>query len=196
MTRDSVVPCSHVHLMMQAWLQSSRELMVAPSRRPQPAALLLLVLSIGSCGVEAAVSLPSGYRLPNPTGRETTASLICRHVLTDSGRRKRRLRWQAFAANRLSDDDPSDICSAYAACNCSDTPTTNAPVCGSDTATYGNECVAQCANVLIVSDGACPVCNVKVGSTSSHQHPALSLTLRRHAVTEGMQCADGLTTTT
>ena len=44
-----------------------------------------------------------------------------------------------------------------AACDCTDTPTTNKPVCGGDLVTYGNECVAYCANVLIVSEGACPV---------------------------------------
>lgn len=50
-----------------------------------------------------------------------------------------------------------------AACNCSDTPTTDTPVCANDLVTYGNECVAKCANVLIVSEGQCPVCDVQPG---------------------------------
>lgn len=29
--------------------------------------------------------------------------------------------------------------------------------------TYGNECVAKCANVLIVSEGQCPVCDIQPG---------------------------------
>jgi hypothetical protein len=37
------------------------------------------------------------------------------------------------------------------------------PVCGADFNTYGNECVAKCANVLIRSNGPCAYCNIKVG---------------------------------
>lgn len=47
-----------------------------------------------------------------------------------------------------------------AVCNCSNIPATNSLVCASDGATYGNECIAQCANVLIVSEGECPYCKI------------------------------------
>ena len=52
---------------------------------------------------------------------------------------------------------------ACAVCDCFNIPSTNAPVCASDGATYGNECIAQCANVLIVTEGVCPNCKIVVG---------------------------------
>ena len=53
-----------------------------------------------------------------------------------------------------------------AACDCTDIPTTDAPVCGTDHNTYGNDCIAQCANIVIVSDGACPNCKIQTNSAS------------------------------
>ena len=36
-------------------------------------------------------------------------------------------------------------------------------MCGADYVSYGNECVAKCANVLIRSNGSCPACKITVG---------------------------------
>ena len=52
----------------------------------------------------------------------------------------------------------------FAACDCTDIPTTDAPVCGTDHNTYGNDCIAQCANIVIVSEGACPNCAIQTNS--------------------------------
>lgn len=43
-------------------------------------------------------------------------------------------------------------------------PNVNKPVCGDDYVTYGNECVAKCANVLIRKDGTCSTCKINVGN--------------------------------
>ena len=37
-------------------------------------------------------------------------------------------------------------------------------MCGTDHNTYGNDCIAHCANIVIVSDGACPNCAIKTNS--------------------------------
>jgi hypothetical protein len=52
-------------------------------------------------------------------------------------------------------------------CNCkkrTGVPQKYKPVCGNDLVTYGNECVAKCANVLIRNNGKCPTCRIRVGN--------------------------------
>jgi Kazal-type serine protease inhibitor domain len=39
-----------------------------------------------------------------------------------------------------------------------------APVCGNDTNTYPNACLAGCAGVRVVSEGACPLPASSVGA--------------------------------
>jgi hypothetical protein len=39
-------------------------------------------------------------------------------------------------------------------------------VCGTDHNTYGNDCIAQCANIVIVSEGACPNCEIQTNSAT------------------------------
>ena len=56
------------------------------------------------------------------------------------------------------------MCASHAACDCSKTPAVYKPVCGADFWTYGNECVAKCANVMIAHNGACPKCKPYYGS--------------------------------
>lgn len=64
---------------------------------------------------------------------------------------------------RLTLPDGTRLPVVTSSCNCTNTPSTNAPVCGGDLVTYGNDCIAYCANVLIASEGPCPVCAIKVG---------------------------------
>ena len=56
---------------------------------------------------------------------------------------------------------------AATGCDCKKIYKGGPQVCGADLRTYGNECVAKCANVLISSTGQCPVCNIKTGSEDS-----------------------------
>ena len=53
---------------------------------------------------------------------------------------------------------------ATAGCNCAKTPLVYKPVCGNDFWTYGNECMAYCANVLVAHTGACGKCKIRYGS--------------------------------
>lgn len=49
-------------------------------------------------------------------------------------------------------------------CDCRKIYSGGPRVCGADLVTYGNECVASCANVLIRSNGDCPKCNIQTNS--------------------------------
>mmetsp|Transcript_6836 Transcript_6836/g.19716 ORF Transcript_6836/g.19716 Transcript_6836/m.19716 type:complete len:804 (+) Transcript_6836:5446-7857(+) len=77
----------------------------------------------------------------------------------------------AAAQGRITLPAGSRLPEPTGTCDCTDTPTTNKPVCGGDLVTYGNECVAFCANVLIVSEGQCPVCEIVSGDCQCGDAP-------------------------
>jgi len=58
-----------------------------------------------------------------------------------------------------------------AGCNCKKIYSGGPPVCGADYVTYGNECVAKCANVLIRSNGQCKACKIRYGSCNCGNQP-------------------------
>lgn len=77
---------------------------------------------------------------------------------------------------------------ATVGCNCANTPLVYKPVCGNDFWTYGNECMAYCANVLVAHTGACGKCNIRYGS--AFRACASGRSLRRcHAPVACCQCA-------
>lgn len=145
--------------------------------------LLFILLVATSIGAEAAVKLPTGYRLPNPPGSKPTPSLPPHPSITIVVIVKVAVMSVTSLNPSMSLQDAALILHTTrkiefplgnvlpwgvlcAACDCTNIPTTNTPVCASDGATYGNECIAQCANVLIVSDGTCPYCEIKTNSAS------------------------------
>lgn len=56
------------------------------------------------------------------------------------------------------------------------------PVCGADSITYGNKCLAGCSKVKVVADGECPKGKVRLGPQQTgkeQKHSKLSMLFLR-----------------